>query len=187
MMNCNNCKNRGKHGGVVCETCVGYNNYESNGLITEREIDISNELRWIKEAVNKRFGAPKLLPNINKVHFNDPVTVVLWSDGTKTIVRCGEDDIFDPEKGLAMAIAKKALGNRGNYYEIFKKWLPEEKNNEIAVDIGKYVEVDTECDLCEHKGECDLIEITTVYDTCIHFLPNIGNVCKKKECLYHIL
>ncbi len=24
-----------------------------------------------------------------------------------------------------MAIAKKALGNKGNYYETFKKWVPE--------------------------------------------------------------
>ena len=65
-------------------------------------------------------------PDIKKVHFNDPVTVVLWTDGTKTIVRCQDGDIYDPEKGLAMAIAKKALGNNGNYCDIFKKWLPEE-------------------------------------------------------------
>lgn len=29
---------------------------------------------------------------------------------------------FDPEKGLAMAIAKKALGNRGNYFNRIKVW-----------------------------------------------------------------
>lgn len=66
-------------------------------------------------------------PDIKKVHFNDPVTVVLWTDGTKTIVRCQDGDIYDPEKGLAMAIAKKALGNKGNYCDVFKKWLPEEE------------------------------------------------------------
>lgn len=63
---------------------------------------------------------------IKNVYFNDPVTVILWADGTKTIVRCGEDDIYDPEKGLAMAISKKALGNKGKYYNTFKKHLPEE-------------------------------------------------------------
>lgn len=63
--------------------------------------------------------------SIKKVIFNPPATIVLWNDGTKTVVKCGENDIFDPEKGMAMAIAKKALGNRGNYYEIFKKWVPE--------------------------------------------------------------
>ena len=28
---------------------------------------------------------------------------------------------------MAMAISKKALGNMGNYCEVFKKWLPEEE------------------------------------------------------------
>lgn len=62
------------------------------------------------------------IPEIRKVIFNCPATVVLWSDGTKTVVKAGDYDMYDPEKGLAMAIAKRALGNKGNYYEEFKKW-----------------------------------------------------------------
>lgn len=61
---------------------------------------------------------------IEKVIFNAPATIVLWADGTKTVVKCGEDDTFDPEKGLAMAISKKVLGNKGKYYNEFKRWLP---------------------------------------------------------------
>lgn len=60
---------------------------------------------------------------IKNVIFNDPATIVFWLDGTKTVVKCGEGDIFDPEKGLAMAIAKKAFGNQGNYYNEIKKWV----------------------------------------------------------------
>ena len=67
--------------------------------------------------------------HINKVIFNDPATIVIWADGTKTVVKADREK-FDPEKGLAMAIAKKFLGNQGNYYEVFKKWLPEEKDEE---------------------------------------------------------
>lgn len=63
------------------------------------------------------------IPRIKKTIFNDPATIVFWDDNTKTVVRRGEHDIFDPEKGLAMAIAKKALGNEGNYYEVIKKHL----------------------------------------------------------------
>ena len=75
-------------------------------------------------------------PEIKKVHFNDPATIVIWADGTKTIVRCQEGDIYDPEKGLAMAIAKKSLGNKGNYCEVFKKWLPKEDvEKEDANDV----------------------------------------------------
>lgn len=58
------------------------------------------------------------LNRIKKVIFNCPATIVYWVDGTKTIVKCDGEE-FDPEKGLAMAIAKKFLGvNQGYYYEI---------------------------------------------------------------------
>lgn len=63
-------------------------------------------------------------PHIKKVIFNAPATVICWGDGTKTVVKCGENDEFDPEKGMAMCIAKKALGNKGSYFEEFKRWLP---------------------------------------------------------------
>lgn len=62
---------------------------------------------------------------IKNVIFSNPATIVFWMDGTKTVVKCQEGDIYDPEKGLAMAIAKKALGNQGNYCNVFEKWLPE--------------------------------------------------------------
>lgn len=63
---------------------------------------------------------------IKKVIFNDLATIVLWSDKTKTVVKCEVDDRYDKEKGLAMAISKKFLGNKGSYYEVFKKYIPEE-------------------------------------------------------------
>lgn len=66
------------------------------------------------------------IPGIKNVHFNDPMTIVLWEDGTKTIVKCQDGDVYSEELGLAMCIAKKALGNKGNFNEVFKKWLPVE-------------------------------------------------------------
>ena len=77
---------------------------------------------------------------IKKVVFNAPATIVFWDDGTKTVVKC-ENEEYDPEKGLAMAIAKKALGNQGNYYNQFKKWMPKKEVEDegptvIIPDIG---------------------------------------------------
>ena len=63
---------------------------------------------------------------IEKVIFNDPATIVFWKDRSKTVTKCGEMDIYDPEKGLAMCFAKKLLGDKGNYYNVFTKWLPNE-------------------------------------------------------------
>ena len=70
---------------------------------------------------------------IKKVHFNDPATVVIWADGTKTVVKCGEEDIYDPQTGLLMCIAKKAFGNKGRFNDILRVWMPEEVN---AVDAA---------------------------------------------------
>ena len=63
-------------------------------------------------------------PSIERVLFNDPATIIFWSDGSKTVVKAVNED-FDPEKGLAMAIAKKALGNTGHYYYTIRKWVAE--------------------------------------------------------------
>jgi predicted nucleic-acid-binding Zn-ribbon protein len=70
------------------------------------------------------------LPQIKNVIFNDPATIVFWKDGTKTVVKAQDGEDYDDEKGLAMAISKKALGNKGNYYNTFDKFLirPEEED-----------------------------------------------------------
>lgn len=62
--------------------------------------------------------------NIKDVIFSDRVTIILWKDGTKTMVRAGKREHYDPEKGFAMAVCKKMFGNEGNYYEVFKKYVP---------------------------------------------------------------
>jgi len=63
---------------------------------------------------------------IKKVIFNDPATIVIWSDNTKTVVKCQPGDTYSKELGLAMCISKKYLGNKGNFNEIFKKYIKED-------------------------------------------------------------
>lgn len=40
---------------------------------------------------------------------NGPALIVFWENGQKTVVKCHDED-FDPEKGLAMALAKRMWG-----------------------------------------------------------------------------
>ena len=75
------------------------------------------------------------IPEISNIYFNDPVTIVLWNDGTKTIVRRQNDDVYSEEVGLAHCISKKALGNKGNFNDVFKKWLPSKKATVEEVDV----------------------------------------------------
>lgn len=82
---------------------------------------------------------------IEKVLFQNPATIVFWSDGTKTVVNCMDNveikkkvvdgkeitirkpkkaDTYSEEAGLAMAIVKKWAGNNGNYNNIFREFIP---------------------------------------------------------------
>ena len=88
--------------------------------------DFSSTLKELHKSVYGMTSMSTDTVFLKKVIYNDPATIAFWSDGTKTVVKAQPGDIFDPEKGLAMAIAKKACGNKGNYYNGFKRWLPKE-------------------------------------------------------------
>ena len=79
---------------------------------------------------------------IKKVKFNPPATIVFWTDNTKTVVKCKGED-YDPEKGLAMCICKKVLGDKGNYYEVFKKWLPKEDDSDVVQKVLEHIKPQT--------------------------------------------
>lgn len=88
---------------------------------------------------NVTVSAP--LPEIEDVIFNPPATIVFWKDKTKTVVKANNEE-YDPEKGLAMAMIKKLYGNKGRYCNKLKKWTdkyygkyPGDKAEELRKDI----------------------------------------------------
>lgn len=114
-----------KDGGYGGHT-VEYSRYWRNGISTD-----------YKTALNNRYGLHHSLP-IKKVIFNDPATIVFWNDGTKTIVKA-HNEKFDPEKGMAMAIAKYYLGSM--YVKSFKTFISEdcEERPDILEDVLGYL------------------------------------------------
>ena len=60
------------------------------------------------------------------------------------------------------------------------KWLISLFKPEPEPKPEPYVEEDTKCDLCEHKGECSLLEITTLGDSRMHFISSPFNKCVKE-------
>ena len=51
-----------------------------------------------------------------RVIFNPPATVVYWADKTRTVVKCGKNDEYNRETGLALCYMKKALGNKSGTF-----------------------------------------------------------------------
>lgn len=118
-----------------CQGCEKFrsNPYKTTNPIVEKfkklaeekiNLDIERALD-IERTLGTRKTKKESSMQIKNVVFNNPATIVFWGDGTKTVVKCQKGDPYSKESGLAIAIAKKALGNKGNFNEVFKKWIPE--------------------------------------------------------------
>ena len=93
---------------------------------------------------------------IKDVKFSGPATIVFWTDGTKTVVKCRKGDKFDPEKGIAMACAKKLLGNEDGYHKEFAKYIDKNAAETLRKEAYKLCGK-TKCESCPTKdlfGEC---------------------------------
>ena len=58
-----------------------------------------------------------------RVLIQGTATIIWWSDGTKTVVKCQKGDKMDPEKGIAMCVMKKFMGTNethSNYLDFAK-------------------------------------------------------------------
>ena len=100
-----------------------WNSCDTLSLEMEISDKYTSKARNVEDLISMLFGEDIKNELIERVIFNDPATVILWADGTKTVVKCQDGEKYDPEKGLAMALVKKMCGNKGNYYKIFTKVL----------------------------------------------------------------
>ena len=110
---------------VSCEVRIPTRNAKTvaEQFAAYAKTDCELTVAMYKNLLNSTYGKNAYRESgIKDVIFNPPATIVFWKDGTKTVVKAEGED-YDPEKGLAMAIAKKTLGNKHDYYNVFKKWL----------------------------------------------------------------
>ena len=113
----------------------------------ESAFDSMRYMHWancvMEEATKKKEETNMTAASIKNVIFAPPATIVYWSDGSKTVVKCSDKDVFDPEKGLAMAIAKRCGGNKGSYYKEIQNWVEKSgKKYPGKPAAGKAVDLD---------------------------------------------
>lgn len=73
---------------------------------------------------------------ITKVLYNNPATIVFWSDGTQTRNICPSDALYNPDTGLAFCMLKKLMGNT-EMAKLFNDWELKDYHN----DKNHYVEL----------------------------------------------
>ena len=75
---------------------------------------------------------------IKEVLYNNPATIVFWSDGTKTVCKCSEEDVYSAETGLSICILKKLAGGAA-VHKLFEDWLPTNGNRVTLKNVrSKY-------------------------------------------------
>ena len=88
-----------------------------------------DDFRWVLEdVVDVREKSPnvshtKPTPKVKRVIFNNPATIIFWTDNTKTVVQCQPCDTYDKETGFVMAYLKKLLGNDNTFNKEINKWV----------------------------------------------------------------
>lgn len=87
----------------------------------------------------KSYMAFKDAFEVEKVIYNDPATIVFWADGTKTVVKCQRFDVYDPQVGFLMCIAKKAYGNNGKFNDVIREHVLENPAIKAVRDFVKSI------------------------------------------------
>lgn len=82
------------------------------------------EEKWL--AIIQNFSSD-IDGSIKQIIYSGEKTIILWADGTKTIVTCGVGDKFDPYAGFCAAVAKKLFGSTSKVKKIIKSYAKENK------------------------------------------------------------
>lgn len=98
---------------VYCDICL--TTFNEIGL---ESIHIESLDKTILDAykcyLNYHYGSHSKSLQPKKIIFNGPATIVIWDDGTKTVVKQSKNDIYDYEKGFAMCVVKRVFGDEYN-------------------------------------------------------------------------
>ena len=167
------------------------------------EYTVEDTVEYTKELLNKLIGGTDEMKNVDvkKIIFNGPKTIVLWTDGTKTIVSMSKDETnFDPEAAFCAAYTKKMFGTNSKIKRVIKEKsnieqhqrIVEEKLKEelakISQDYDKFMR-----ELCPwlYTGE----KLTEVDSACANavidfdkkeFLKGKDSECLDKLCPCHV-
>lgn len=112
-----------------------------------------------KSKSNNVISKPKMThgcPGIKKVIFNDPATIVLWDDGTKTVVKCSEGDTYSEWSGLAFCICKKLMGEE--FHKVFKHWCDRDDIRKPIYDV-RHTDPGCHSESVSHYGKDEITNI----------------------------
>ena len=76
----------------------------------------------------------------DKVIYNDPATIVIWDDGTKTVVKSQGGEVYDEREGFLLCCAKRLMGNTGSYNDEMRGKVPDLHGAKFAISQVELVD-----------------------------------------------
>lgn len=73
---------------------------------------------------------------IKKVIYSEPATIVMWTDGTKTISKCDEHDEYDELTGFLLCVMKKKIPHKV-WRKVLKKYVYGNDPEYVKRDVVK--------------------------------------------------
>ena len=86
---------------------------EINNSFLENELEedeIDNDLNLIRMIEELEEEEQYDYLAYERIIFNDPATIVIWADGTRTVVKACKEDKFDKGVGLKTALLQRVFG-----------------------------------------------------------------------------
>ena len=87
-----------------------------NAMLSINGSKLPSEYNGVDYDQIKTFG---YVPGFTKIVSNAPYTHIDFADGTSVCVKCEDEDTFDADKGIYIALLKKAIGGK-NLRHLFK-------------------------------------------------------------------
>lgn len=115
----------------------GQRNGKAMRTLLEKMVDESSQFDaalYSFDFLNKLTGGTDEMNklDVKKIIFNGPKTIVLWTDGTKTIVSMSKDEPrFDPEAAFCAAYTKKMFASNSKIKRVIKEKSNIEKWKEL--------------------------------------------------------
>ena len=92
------------------------------------------------------------IPKPRKIHYSGDYTIVIWEDGTKTVVKCAEGQAYSKYAGFASAFAKKAFGNNSQINKLIRDigTTYEPKEKKTTQDNTEEATAESDVDIKNH-------------------------------------
>lgn len=115
-------------------------------LNMKKYLDITQKEYLSSQTFDKLADIPQFMTSnlIKRVVFSDRKTIILWNDGSKTMVSCAEEEQLDPYMGFCAAFTKGFFGSKHQVEKMVKnaEYQPSKKTKKKISEVLKQLRED---------------------------------------------